>query len=373
MKWQRTVNIISTLFLCSSLSAFADSNALIGKIEHNQLDPSVLDDKATNLNYPKQANYSVAISKLLAGYDLSSMFKSAIQNEVLKGSAQNTTLKSSVQPESTQTATKAIDSRIGKARTIQDVLANHDLCIIFDRSGSMASKDCPGGLSRWEWCSKQASSLAQAAAQASSTITLMFFNNDLQIFDNINPKNLPTIFTSYSPGGGTVLSAPLTAQLDRYFSHRDKPLIIVVITDGIPQDTTVLAPMIKDASNSLHYIGEVTISFLLIGSPMDAEQFRGLLGELDGGSIKNGGMVDVIAFKTLVNKGIKQTLFDELKTITITTNKSKLSNADQFATGKSILVKQPFNLSSTYSTTDALTNPFPKGSLAAATASAKLK
>ena len=355
MKWQYTLALLFSLFVFSKTLAYADNFALFGKVERNRLDTSLLNGKA-DINCPKQANYAQAISKLLAGYDL---------NNALIASPQNNILQSSVQKNTLNAETKIIDTNIKTARTLQDVLANHDLAIIIDRSGSMSTKDCPGGLSRWQWCSKQASQLAQAAVQASSAITVMFFNNELQIFDNVSPKNLPTLFTNYSPAGGTILAAPLTAQLDRYFAKRTKPLIMVVISDGIPQDRLVLAPMISDASDSLHYIGEVTISFLLIGNQVDAQEFKRLIGELDGGGINNGGMVDVIGFRTLSVKGIKQTLFDELKTITLTTNKSKPSKAEQFAVGRSLPLSQPLNPFPFYSS-NALTNPFPNSSLTAA-------
>ncbi len=385
MKWRYTFTILFSLFVYSNILAFADSPTLLGKVERNQLDTTPLPGKA--FVCPKQVTYAEAISKLLACYNFMPMLGYSTQNNVVKNSIQNNVLKTSVQQDAAQSEAKVVKTKIGTARTIrtiQDVLANHDLAIIVDRSGSMSTQDCPGGLSRWQWCSKQASALAQATAQASSAITVMFFNHELQIFDNVSPANLPTLFNSYVPAGGTILAAPLVAQLDRYFSKRSKPLIIVVISDGIPQDTSVLAPIISNASDSLHYAGEVTISFLLIGNQINAAQFRGLLGESDGGSISNGGMVDVINFKTLVSKGIKQTLFDELTTITLTTNKSQPSKAEQFSTGRSILVKQAFNSSPYYSinslantsTRDsiaALTNPFPHGSMAAAKLYAKSK
>ncbi len=348
MKWLYILLFTVSLIVFSNTCAFSDGTTLFGQAEQNQLD-ELLKGKA--INCPQQSNYAQAISKLLAGYDIST---------VLKSTAQKTTLQSS---------TAIITSNTKTARTIQDILANHDLTIIVDRSGSMATQDCPGGLSRWQWCSSQALQLAQAAAQASSKITVMFFNSDLQIFDNVNPKNLPALFNSYAPAGGTVLSAPLVAQLDRYFATRSKPLIIVVITDGVPQDTWDLAPMISDASDSLHYVGEVTISFLLISNQVDAAQFKRLLGELDGGNIQNGGMVDVIAFKDIFQKGIKQTLFDELKTIKLATNKSKPSTAEKFAIGRSLSMTSLLNPFPSYSGTaiaNTITNPFPARSMSAA-------
>ncbi len=336
MKWPRSLLFALVIIAFSNTITFADSklnsnNALVGKVEKNQLDELL----KTKINCPQQIMYAHAISKLLAGYDMSSLFKGSAQ----KSTAQAAIIANTLQPKT--------------VLNIKDVLANHDLTIIIDRSGSMTVKDCPEGLSRWQWCSRQASQLAEAASQAASKITLMLFNEDLQIFDNLNPKAIPAIFANYKPSGGTTLGNPLVAQLDRYFATRGRPLIVVVITDGIPQDTMDLPAIIRDASDSLHYVGEVTISFLLVGNQVDAEQFRNLLGVVDNGTIKNGGMVDVIAFKSLVTSGIKQTLFEELKTITQNTNRSKPSPAQNFALGRNLSPSLP-------------TNPFPTYAQAAA-------
>jgi hypothetical protein len=311
---------------------------------HAKLALSALTGKATVANCPQQLKYEQAIGRLLHGYSATVPQETRIINNSLTGGAQTTAPKPII-----QTDTKQIHN-------IKDMFANHDLAIIVDRSGSMATKDCPGGLSRWQWCSVQASDLAEAAAQASSSINVMFFNNKLDIFENVRPQNLPTLFNNYSPSGGTILGAPLVAQLDRYFAKRSKPLIVVVITDGLPQDYNDLSAIILDASDSLHYVGEVTISFLLIGNQVDAPQLRAWLGEREGGSVDNGGMVDVVSFKNIAQKGIKETLFQELKTIRSATNRYHPSSAVSFAAGRSlapVTPQPPLYYSS------SITNPFP--------------
>jgi len=218
-------------------------------------------------------------------------------------------------------------------QSIKDVFENHDLVMIIDRSGSMAAKDCPNKMSRWDWCCQQARDLAQAAAQASSAVTTVFFNDEYNVFEGLNPNDIPARFAEYQPRGDTFLNDPLAEQLNHYFQTRTKPLIIVIVTDGMPDDCPAIADSIKEASNQLRYAGEITITFLLIGHQVDETGLRARVGEHMDGSIKNGGMVDVIPFDTLLAKGVKKAFSEELKEVRLATNRSKPSQAGKFAEG----------------------------------------
>ncbi len=221
---------------------------------------------------------------------------------------------------SAQLKTTVVDLKTLRANTsngrhgaLKDVLVNHDLVIIVDRSGSMGTRDCPDGMTRWQWCCAQSSQLTQAAASAASTVTLVFFNQRYDVFDKVNAQDIPNYFADYAPAGDTLLAAPLGQVLDRYFQSRAKPLIIIVITDGMPQDVPAVASRIKSASQKLHYAGEVTITFLLISDEISSDKWGAEIGEQAGASIQNGNIADIIPFNVLAWQGINSALFDELK------------------------------------------------------------
>jgi hypothetical protein len=271
---------------------------------------------------PRQIRLEQAIRSSLAGYKGDRRLSAQVSQTQLKAQTRN------------------VEQKLGMGRAnskgsdIGDLLVNHDLAIIIDRSGSMAARDCPGGLSRWQWCCGQASALAAAAARESSSITVMFFNNDLEVFEHVDPKVLPRLFENYTPSGGTLMAAPLMDVLGRYFSSRGKPLIVAVVSDGLPSDIYDLAAIVQDASDSLRYAGEVTVSFLLIGNQVDAPMFKAWLGERQDGSIKNGGLTDVVSFKNMAGEGLKEVLFKEIQEIRQATNRFKPSAATAFSAGK---------------------------------------
>lgn len=56
-----------------------------------------------------------------------------------------------------------IDQFAGGAESRQiSALSNYNFEIIIDRSRSMQIRDCPGGLSRWQWCGMQAAEITRA-------------------------------------------------------------------------------------------------------------------------------------------------------------------------------------------------------------------
>jgi hypothetical protein len=226
---------------------------------------------------------------------------------------------------------------------LRDLLLNHDLALIIDRSGSMVTTDCPdypdylNYISRWDWCSKQSTTLAQVAASAASSITVTLFNQTYNVWQNVRTADIPFLFSNNSPDGGTLLAPPLQERLTNFFvSGRKKPLIILIISDGMPQDSPDVATALQNASKQVRYPGELTIIFLLIGSDINNNELRTRFGELDAASIKNGGMFDVIPFISVSSKGIKQALLDEFSIVGAVIDTPKPSKAGESATGHNI-------------------------------------
>src|SRR5262249_6231625 len=63
-------------------------------------------------------------------------------------------------------------------------LAKYDLEIIIDRSVSMRHRDCPGGLSRWEWCGYQAQDIAKALNPfVANGMTISRFAGDFDVHE----------------------------------------------------------------------------------------------------------------------------------------------------------------------------------------------
>lgn len=206
-------------------------------------------------------------------------------------------------------------------------LAEHDIVVIIDRSGSMKTPDCPNGNSRWGWCRDQAVSFMQLGAEEIQTITLVTFSYDYKVYPNSDLNAVKQTFETVDPDGGTGTAAPLDDRLQDYFRRRDtqggkcKPLLIAVITDGLPnlpggpvQAKQQVENAIIDATRRMNNPGEVSITFLSIGDAFEGDAF---LRDLDTGLLGNGARYDIVStksFQELERVGLMQALIDAIET-----------------------------------------------------------
>lgn len=228
------------------------------------------------------------------------------------------------------------------------LLGSRDVVVLIDKSGSMSDMDCPaplfggasggriastaagmfnafagaaagfggirvgrpgfgvrgagpGVVSRWEWAGAQLSALASATSGVlPKGITAMFFDTNYQVFPNVRVQQIPALFAREHPGGSTDVTGALKACLVDYFKRRaadpahTKPLVVAVITDGMPNNENSLKNLIVNTSNRLDRPDEIAITFLQVGRERDGFQ---LLSELDDGMQPRGARFDIVDSK----------------------------------------------------------------------------
>lgn len=190
-------------------------------------------------------------------------------------------------------------------------LSGHDLVLIIDKSGSMQMQDCPGRTSRWQWCADETAELSRAAAGVlKQPLTVSLFSDDFTIFDRVNIDSLARIFRDNRPGGGTNTAYALDDQLERYFRRArngaTRPVMIAVITDGVPNDPAGLADVIMAATHRMRAAADITITFLQVGHEGD-----GILSGLDQNLVNSGARCDIVNWKNfqqVTGEGIKTAL-----------------------------------------------------------------
>jgi hypothetical protein len=187
------------------------------------------------------------------------------------------------------------------------LLACYDVILFIDRSGSMNTTDCPQNLSRWQWCQQQATGLVQSMKPyIKGGITIVTFNGGFDTYDRVNLDTISAVFENVQPRGSTDLVDPLKFEFDKYFgAPQTKPLLIAVITDGLPtrpsSDPALLRDTLIDCTNRMKDPREVIVTFLQIGD------FGGqrVVVDLDENLVSEGARYDIVNTKT----------FEELKDI----------------------------------------------------------
>lgn len=199
-------------------------------------------------------------------------------------------------------------------------LSKYDVELIVDASMSMRKRDCPGFLSRWDWCGYQSIELArQLAPFASQGITLTSFNRNFTVFEHQNPQQLTTLFERTPLALNTRLAEPLADRLNDYLVHRGsaRPRLIAVITDGVPRPFEQ-AQMVEDvlihASKMIKDPRELTVVFFQIGGrDLLGQEF---LGEIDNKLVARGARFDIVqtvSFEHLQQVGLAQGLADAIR------------------------------------------------------------
>jgi Mg-chelatase subunit ChlD len=157
-------------------------------------------------------------------------------------------------------------------------LSNYDFVVLIDKSGSMETGDGPGGKTRWEQAREYAESIAAKAGQFDTDgIDVITFGATHKVFNGVTADKVAQIFQEVSPGGSTNTAGALAAALDAYKAKKaagsTKNLLVVVVTDGIPDDKAALAKVITDHANSMSDDSETGITFVQIGKDAAARTF----------------------------------------------------------------------------------------------------
>ncbi len=132
-------------------------------------------------------------------------------------------------------------------------LKTYDIVMLIDQSGSMADTIDANGTSKWDWCSTQLTSFAsQALENTGQRFTIVTFNGIYSLRSNCSPKDVQRTFLTNTPQGATDLATPLDFVLKGYIDGpQTKPLLVVVLTDGMPANPNQVEKSIVEISKRM--------------------------------------------------------------------------------------------------------------------------
>jgi len=187
-------------------------------------------------------------------------------------------------------------------------LATYAITMVVDNSASMGTKDCPGGISRWQWCKDHISDLyVEDKGVLQKNISIVTFDSNFHSRQNCSPGELQSVFAGGNPGGETIMAPALEEAflLVRSQLSSGRPAIVAVISDGRPSDADNVKKTIIKETNVLSRPKLLTIVFIEVGTP---EHY---LQELDNDLVKQGAAADivkVIPFSAASSQGLSKTL-----------------------------------------------------------------
>lgn len=200
-------------------------------------------------------------------------------------------------------------------------LKNRDYVLVIDKSGSMSASDTPTGQSRWDYAKESTMAVAKKLNEYDPDgITVIPFSGGFKVYENTTPEKVSDVFNENEPMGGTVLAPVLSHLFKSYLDRKSKGEtkahgeIVMVVTDGQPQDEAAVAQTIIDFTKKLENgDGEYGISFIQVGKDSGASAF---LKKLDDDLQAKGAKFDIVDTKTmdeLENVGLTEALIAALE------------------------------------------------------------
>ncbi|MEO0970871.1 MAG: VWA domain-containing protein [Cyanobacteria bacterium J06639_18] len=199
------------------------------------------------------------------------------------------------------------------------MLENRDYTLIIDKSGSMATPDQKGGRTRWFAAQESTFALASKCEQFDPDgITVYVFSGKFRRYENVTSSKVNQVFQENDPSGTTDLAGVLKHATDNYFERKAagqmKPNgeIILVITDGEPDDRKEVMKVIIEASRRMERDEELGISFIQVGKDPHANRFLKVLDdELEGAGAKFD-ICDTITMDEMEDTSLKEVLLNAI-------------------------------------------------------------
>jgi vWA found in TerF C terminus len=199
------------------------------------------------------------------------------------------------------------------------MLENRDYTLIIDKSGSMSTKDKAGGLSRWQIMQESALALANKCEEFDPDgMTVYLFSGKFKRYDNVTAAKVSTIFQENDPSGRTDLAAVLADAIASYFQRKatgKTPAngeIILVVTDGEPDDRKAVMQVILDATQRLDRDEELAISFIQVGLDEAATKFLKILDDDLSRAGAKFDIVDTITMDDMEDLTLKEILLSAI-------------------------------------------------------------
>lgn len=174
-------------------------------------------------------------------------------------------------------------------------LEEYDFVVVVDASASMGTEDMPGGRSRWQYMQETAEGFARDVGKFDSDgIGLVVFSGaQMDVYDGVDAAKVRDVFDGRSPRGSTPLAEALTEAL-KLAGKSDKKDFVLVFTDGVPDDRSKAAEVLRQASQAIDNDDDLTFLFVQVGHDKAATAY---LRELDD-DLK-GAKFDIVDCKTM--------------------------------------------------------------------------
>lgn len=198
-------------------------------------------------------------------------------------------------------------------------MQDRDYTLIIDKSGSMSTPDQVGGKSRWEIAQESTLALARKCEQFDPDgITVYVFSGKFKRYDDVTSSKVTQVFQENDPAGTTNLAIVLQDAIKNYFQRKaagkTKPQgeTILVVTDGEPDDRRAVFEVIINATRQMERDEELAISFIQVGSDLQATKFLKAIDDQLQGVGAKFDICDAITLDDLEDMSLSEVLLNAI-------------------------------------------------------------
>lgn len=154
------------------------------------------------------------------------------------------------------------------------LLSEFNFIVAVDASGSMGETDMPGGKSRWEYMQETLVAFTRdiLTIDSDGIEVVAFGGSNITTVAGKTAEVVKLIFSTRSPRGSTPLAQALT-ECVKLARQSDKKAVILVFTDGVPDDRAAAAQVIVNQANSQETDDECTFLFVQVGHDAAATKY----------------------------------------------------------------------------------------------------
>jgi hypothetical protein len=207
-----------------------------------------------------------------------------------------------------QPSTKLTPSQIAWTR-----IKNSEIVFVQDMSAKMRAPLGDTGLSQWDWCAGRIADFAESLSKDNPMgfTLIQCYQLSYAIHRDQNPASLRQHLSVANALGAANITTPLENIVNEYIdNHGQKPLLIMVFTDGLPERGESLEVAAKLISERVKYPDQVRLVLFQIGDdPQGTAMMRMLDDDLTYVGYKYD-VVDFVKFEDLQESGVSRALLD---------------------------------------------------------------
>jgi uncharacterized protein YegL len=144
-----------------------------------------------------------------------------------------------------------------------------DFIVAIDVSGSMDTRDCPGGMSRFAYAMEKTKQFCKEADKIDADgISIITFGANVRSYENVTNAKVEEILADASPiQAATFTDQAIRTAWNEHIKNGNDRSLVLIVTDGEPTCEKDVFSIIADITQTMKSPDDFRLCFLTVGTP----------------------------------------------------------------------------------------------------------